>query len=365
MLMTTPDARTAKRAAAQALDDTRWSAVLARDAASDAAFVYAVATTNIYCRPTCPSRHPLRKNVRFFDRADDAERAGFTACKRCRPSQATSALATECAVVASACASLLHEDPAPSVAELAKRAGHDVSWLRRVFARHLGVSPQAWRQAHRRASLQQELSLEGNVSASIARAGIPSAARVYEASATWLGMTPGNFARGGAGRRVGLASARCELGWLAIAATEKGIAALAIADTRIDAEQPLRERLFAAEFIAADPALNALLDRAIASVREPALAQALPIDVRGTAFQCRVWSALMAIPAGTTTTYSALAAAMGQPTATRAVAKACADNPVALAIPCHRVVGVTGALTGYRWGVPRKRALLEKERRAR
>ena len=340
----------------------RWRAVAERTAAADGAFVFGVRTTGIYCRPSCPSRRANRVNIRFFPTCDDAEQAGFRACRRCHPRRATAA-GPLAAAVADACRRLAgtSEHGAVRLAELARAAGYSPAHFHRAFKRIVGLTPRAYAEAHRFRALRDELAAGHDVTASIAGAGFASPSRVYERKGTALGMTPGAFRRHGDAEAIRYATARTPLGWLLVAATERGVCAITLGDSRAALERDLRTQFAAARRVDANPELAAHVAKVIAYLEAPGSGLALPLDVRGTAFQHRVWQALRALPPGARTTYGDVAATIGAPNSVRAVARAIATNPAALAIPCHRVVAKTGALTGYRWGVKRKAALLDRE----
>ena len=324
-------------------DPARWAAVLRREAG--AAFVYAVSTTGVFCRPDCGSRRPLRRHVRFFDRPADALREGYRACKRCGPD----------ARIARLCAYLREHAAEPlRLLDLARRAGLSPSHLQRVFTRATGVSPRAFVKACRLRRFRTELR-RGSVLDALGQAGFASTSRAHGA----LGMTPRAYRREGAGEEIRYASAPSPLGRLVVAATSRGICAVNLGGgvAELRREFP-RARLRRDEGTLHD-ALRALL--AYVDGRQPRLD--LPMDVRATAFQARVWEALRAVPYGRTTTYAALARALGLPRAARAVARAVASNRLALLIPCHRVVRSDGGVGGFRWGTSRKRRLLQGERR--
>ena len=336
--------------------ETAWRQVMNRDA--EGAFFYAVATTGVFCRPECKSRQPLRENVRFFGTVEAARAAGFRACKRCKPDQPVGAKALDRVRAHIE----KNADRAVPLAELGRVAGLSPFTVQRLFKRKLGVSPLQYQRALRAGSLRSALKQGANVTEAIYEAGFGSSSRAYEGAA--LGMTPGRFAAGGKGERIGWAVLRSRFGWVVVGATERGLCWLALAGTAAEAETSLRAE-FPEATLRRDPALAGLVDAAIGQVAGKSDAgadEALALDLRGTAFQLRVWQALRAIPRGETRSYSQLAREMGEPKATRAVARACALNRVALVVPCHRVVGVSGSLTGYRWGVERKKALLEAEK---
>jgi AraC family transcriptional regulator of adaptative response/methylated-DNA-[protein]-cysteine methyltransferase len=345
-------------------DALRWQAVLAREPGpAGAPFLYAVTTQGVFCKPGCPSRAPLRRNTRFFADAPSAEAAGFRACRRCDPKGERAALHAE--AVAAACAMIESAETIPSLAALADRAGYARHHFLRLFRDITGVTPRSYAEGVRARRLQQSLAAGERVAEAVAGAGFGSESRVYEDTAKHLGMTPGAARRGGAGEVIRVARADSAMGPLLVGATDSGICFIGFAEPHDALEGDLRARFPKARL---EPAPEALAEsvRAIAAfIAEPSAALALPLDLRGTAFQRRVWEALVRIPLGETRSYSGLAAEMGQPSATRAVARACARNPVSLAVPCHRVVGAGGDLTGYRWGVPRKAALLAAEKRAR
>jgi AraC family transcriptional regulator, regulatory protein of adaptative response / methylated-DNA-[protein]-cysteine methyltransferase len=337
--------------------ETAWAQVVGRDAA--ARFVYAVTTTGVFCRPGCASRRPRRENVRFFASAREAEAAGFRACQRCRPTAWGNALDKVRGHIEA------HVDGPVRLKELGRVAGMSPFTVQRLFKQAMGVSPLEYQRALRAGRLRQALRQGASVTDAMYDAGFGSASRGYEGAG--LGMTPGRFAAGGRGERIGFTTARTPFGWMVVGATERGLCWLALAGTSAEAEASLRAE-FPAATLKRDASLRELVDAALAAVDGKAWAQKdtapqVPLDLRGTAFQLRVWQALREIPRGETRSYSELARELGEPKATRAVARACAMNRVAVVVPCHRVVGVSGSLTGYRWGVERKRALLEAERR--
>jgi len=347
-------------------DDARWRAVVARDEAAEGSFWFSVATTGVYCYPSCAARRPRRENVRFHATRADAERAGFRPCKRCRPDlpprrvRRAEAVERACRAIERA---LESGDQQPTLAALAADAGLSPHHFHRVFKAVAGVTPRAYAAARRAQRVRRGLRDGEGVTAAIHGAGYGSASRFYEQSDALLGMRPGAFAAGGAGVTVRWAVAPCWLGSVLVGATERGVAAILLGDGRGALARELRERLPRATLVEAerDSELARAVERVVALIEAPASGHALPLDVAGTAFQRRVWTALRQLPAGTTTTYGELARALGRPRASRAVARACAANPVAVAIPCHRVVAADGSPGGYRWGVDRKRALLERE----
>ncbi|MGA7857080.1 MAG: methylated-DNA--[protein]-cysteine S-methyltransferase [Terracidiphilus sp.] len=349
---------------AAALDqDTAWKQVLARDA--DAAFIYAVTTTGVFCRPGCGSRRPLRENVQFFGSAEAAQAAGYRACKRCISAGGGSLDKVRGGLDRARAHLEAHTDRPVRLAELGRVAGLSPFTVQRLFKQRLGVSPLQYQRALRAGNLRVALRKGGSVTDAIYAVGFGSSSRAYDGAP--LGMTPARFARGGKGERIGFTTARTPFGWMIVGATERGLCWLALGATSAEAEASLREEFPAAE-LRRDSSLRRLVDAALESVREGSdlgreNGQAEQLDLRGTVFQLRVWQALRKIPRGETRTYGQLAREMGIPTSTRAVARACATNRVALLVPCHRVVGASGSPTGYRWGVERKVALLEAERR--
>jgi AraC family transcriptional regulator of adaptative response/methylated-DNA-[protein]-cysteine methyltransferase len=350
-MSTTPDLRD---------DAARWEDVLARQADADGVFVYAVATTGVYCHPSCPSRRPRRENVVFFASGDAAVSAGYRPCQRCRPELPPPAV-RRAALVAEWCR-LLDGDPPASLSTLASHAGLSPHHVHKAFLAATGLTPQAWTRARRRDRLTDSLASGAGVAEAWVEAGYSSAGRFYEGDGASLGMTPRSASRGGDGVTLQVACRPCSLGLALVAATERGVCAILLGDDPAVLAADLRRRFPRAVERPSDAAFDALVDAAIAAVDEPRLAAALPIDIRGTAFQARVWQALRAIPLGQTITYGELASAIGSSTAVRAVAGACANNPIAVAVPCHRVIGRDGTLTGYRWGLARKQALLARER---
>ena len=341
------------------LDDTSWNLVANRLPAD---FLYGVATMGIFCRPGCPSPRPRRENVRYFASAPEAEAAGFRACRRCDPKGEREAIAR--AVVQDACATIEAEDGIPALETLAKRAGYSRFHFLRMFRDHTGVTPRSYAEGVRARRLQAALSHGTRVADAIQQAGFGSESRVYEDTGKLLGMTPGALRRGGAGEVIRTAFADCPFGRLLVGATDAGVCFLGFAEPDDALLGDLRRRFPRATVLADDTGLTSVLGAVLDFIAEPRAALSLPLDLRGTAFQLRVWEALRRIPPGETRTYGELAAMIGAPRAIRAVARSCATNPVSLAVPCHRVIGRDGDLTGYRWGVPRKRDLLARERAA-
>ncbi len=343
-------------------DAERWRAVAARDAALDGAFVYAVASTGVFCRPSCPSRRPRRDRVRFFDDAPAAIAAGFRACRRCRPE--SPALADpERRIVEAVCKAIAAaEEAIPTLDALAAAAGVSPHHLQRVFTRATGLSPRRYAEARRRERFTAGLRNGVPVTAALYDAGYGSSSRLYEKADAHLGMTPASYAKGGAGATIAFSLAASPLGRLLVAATERGVCAVCLGDDDDALEVELRRDFPAAEIRRDDGALSAHLSAVLGHLDGRLGRLDLPLDVRATAFQWQVWRALAAIPRGETRSYGAIAADLGRPAAARAVGRACGLNPVAVVIPCHRAVGGDGGLTGYRWGVERKRRLLDLEK---
>ena len=341
-------------------EEACWRAVVARDSASDGAFFYAVRTTGVYCRPSCPSRRPNRANVAFFASREAAERAGFRPCKRCRP-DATAPAAQQAATIAQACRTIESAEEEPSLAALAAAAGMSRFHFHRVFKAATGVTPKAYAAARRAEKLRHELTQSDTVTAAAYGAGFNSSGRFYAAAAPMLGMRPKAFRAGGKDAVIRFALGECSLGAILVAATERGVCAISLGDKPEALLRELEDRFPQAELVGGDRAFEALVAQVVGFVEHPGSWPGLPLDIRGTAFQQRVWAALARIPAGKTVSYQELARRIGAPQAVRAVAGACAANQLAVAIPCHRVVRNDGAISGYRWGVARKRALLARE----
>ena len=341
-------------------DDERWDAVVRRDPSADGVFYYSVRTTGVYCRPSCAARLARRENVRFHLACEDAEQAGFRACKRCRPN--APALAEQrTAAVAKACRLIEESDESLNLEALADAAGMSRFHFHRVFKSITGLTPKAYAAAHRAQKIRAQLARRGTVTEAIYGAGFNSNGRFYATSAQVLGMSPTRFRSGGEGEAIRFAVGECSLGSILVAATEKGVCAILLDDDPEALVHDLQDRFPRAELIGGDQRFEGLVAKVVGLVEAPALGLDLPLDVRGTAFQQRVWQALREIPAGSTVSYAEIAARIGSPKAVRAVAQACASNAIAVAIPCHRVVRNDGALSGYRWGVERKRVLLERE----
>lgn len=344
-------------------DAAAWRAVEKRDARHDGRFVYAVRSTMIYCRPSCPSRRPSRANVSFFDTPDGAERAGYRACLRCRPRNGDSPSASQEAIERARLYLDKHSERTVPLSELASTVGLSASHLQRSFKQHVGLSPKEYQDARRVRRFKSLLRGGDTVSRATYEAGFGSSSRVYERSDEMLGMTPAAFRRGGAGVRITYTIADAPVGRVLVATTDRGVCAVELGSTDADVERVLHADFPRATLERSDEPhgtwVRAVLDR----VRHPqrSSANSIPLDVDGTAFQLKVWKALQEIPAGERRSYREVAESIGQPNASRAVARACATNRVAVVIPCHRVVRGTGELAGYKWGLDRKRRLLREE----
>jgi AraC family transcriptional regulator of adaptative response/methylated-DNA-[protein]-cysteine methyltransferase len=347
--------------AAEEIAERRWRTVLERSPRPGDAFVYGVTTTGVFCRPGCASRRPLRENVVFYESVEAAHAAGLRACKRCRPEDGDAGV-PHAAAIARACRSIGEAETLPSLDALAAEAGLSRFHFHRVFRALVGVTPRAYAVACRRARLQGELREAPTVTVAAYRAGYNSSSRMYARAEAELGMAPGEFRAGAAGRSIRFAVAPCTLGFVLVAATEAGICAIELGDGPEQLEANLASRFPHARRERGDAAFDATVAAVIARIESPRnAAWDVPLDVAGTAFQQRVWQALREIPAGATATYGEIAAKIGAPRGARAVAAACAANALAVAVPCHRAVRAGGALSGYRWGVERKRELLRRE----
>ena len=342
-------------------DPQRWIAVTNRDTAADGRFVFGVRTTGVYCRPGCKSRRPRRENVVFFTSNEQAQRAGFRACRRCRPELPGAADAHRDSVLA-ACRTLETANPAPNLAELAAVAGLSPFHFQRVFKRIVGVSPKQLVAGLRTRRLRESLREQATVARAIQAAGFNSPGRAYDGIRSKLGMPPNVFRNGGAGERIRSTVFATDLGWVLLIAGDRGICQIEFGESAEALRKRVRECFPLADHVADERGMSRLAKAFAKLLSKPQTAPDLPLDIQGTAFQQRVWQALRRIPAGRTMTYSALAAAIGAPRAARAVGRACGQNRLAVAIPCHRAIGADGRLHGYRWGLDRKRRLLELER---
>jgi AraC family transcriptional regulator, regulatory protein of adaptative response / methylated-DNA-[protein]-cysteine methyltransferase len=354
--------QTASHLRPEMTDTARWHAVTARDHAADGQFVYAVSSTGIYCRPSCASRRPRRDRVAFFDTPDEAARAGYRPCRRCRPDERAGP-DPWIEKVRRACVYLANVEGHPSLATLAARVGGSPYHLQRSFKRIVGITPREYAEACRVQKVRSGLRGGRNVTHAVIDAGYGSSSRFYERAASNLGMTPSAYRRGGAGLEIGYTIVDSAAGRLLVAATDRGVCAVAMGSNDDRLMRSL-EREYPHASIARDSGrLAAWTAQILAHLAGRCPRLDLPLDIQATAFQWQVWQALAAIPYGATRTYSEVAAAIGKPSAVRAVARACATNPVAVAIPCHRVVPAAGGVGGYRWGASRKRMLLDAERR--
>ena len=351
---------TLPRSSAPTLDEARWAAVVARDGAFDGHFYYSVETTGIYCRPSCAARRPKRAHVRFHDTAAEAEAAGFRACKRCKPSQ-PSLVQLHAEKVAEACRLIEAAEDEPRLDALARAVGLSPYHFHRIFKTVLGVTPKAYATAHRNKRVREELSRSATVTEAIYGAGFNSNGRFYATSSEVLGMTPSQFRSGAPNSEIKFAIGDCSLGSVLVAASDKGVCAILFGDDAETLRNDLRKQFPRARIVGGDKVFGQLAAEVIAFVEAPRIGLDLPLDVQGTAFQHRVWDALRRIPTGSTASYAEIAKAIGSPKSVRAVARACASNRIAVAIPCHRVIGSDGSLTGYRGGIERKRTLLAKE----
>jgi AraC family transcriptional regulator of adaptative response/methylated-DNA-[protein]-cysteine methyltransferase len=345
-----------------AVTDARWAAVVARDRRADGTFFYAVVTTGVYCRPSCASRRANPKNVRFHSTRAEAEAAGFRPCKRCKPDRPPDRR-SHAAMVAEICRTIEAAEEPLSLAALAARAGLSPYHFHRVFKAATGLTPRGYAAARRSQRVRDELEKRSKtVTDAIYDAGFNSGGRFYEASGQLLGMTPTDYRAGGAGARIHFAVGECSLGSILVARSAKGVCAILLGDNPDALVRDLQDRFPRASLVGGDAGFERTVATVIGFVEAPALGLDLPLDVRGTAFQRRVWQALREIPTGSTTSYTEIATRIGAPNGARAVAQACGANALAVAIPCHRVVRTDGAVSGYRWGVARKQKLLDRER---
>jgi AraC family transcriptional regulator of adaptative response/methylated-DNA-[protein]-cysteine methyltransferase len=341
-------------------DEQRWRAVVERNPRAAGEFFYSVRTTGVFCRPTCGARRPLRNNVAFHSTAEDARAGGFRPCRRCRPDEAP--LSREWAdAVARACRTIEQSADAPPVAALANGAAMSSSHFSRVFKQVTGLTPKAYAQSVRASRLRNELQGGGSIADAVYGAGFGSSSTFYAEADRILGMTPSSYRSGGAGVTVLFGVGRCSLGSILVAATERGVCAVLLGDDDGELAAELRRRFPRADLTPGDAEFEGWMSEVVALVEDPSGVVELPLDIRGTAFQHLVWQALRAIPPGSTASYAEVAAQIGRPRAVRAVAGACAANNLAVVIPCHRVVRSDNGISGYRWGVERKRELLRRE----
>lgn len=343
--------------------DRQWQAVLARNVNEDGKFVFAVSSTGIYCRPSCPSKRPRRENVTFFRKTDEAEKAGYRACLRCRPKAAGGNPQTE--TVKAVCRYIeQHLDEPITLSRLGKEFGQSPFHLQRTFKALLGITPRAYADSCRLNQLKSQLRAGHSVTRAMYDAGYSSSSRLYERTASQLGMTPDKYRRGAIAAPIRYTITGSPLGRLLVAATDKGICAIQFADSDDELEHGLKHEFPFAVRRRDDQFMHAWKQSLLQQMRGQKLNRSLPLDIQATAFQRRVWTYLQSIPFGATRSYGQVAKAIGRPTASRAVARACAANPVAVAIPCHRIVREDGDMGGYRWGIERKKALLAMERGA-
>ena len=346
--------------ATQAKHDPRWASVVTRDSAMDGKFYYAVKTTGVYCKPSCAARQPRPENVSFHTTREDAEQAGFRPCKRCQPDQPP-LTEQHAATITAVCRLIEQSENTPSLDELAAHAGLSSYYFHRVFKAITGLTPKGYAAAHRAKRLRSGLEDGHSVTAAIYDAGYNSSSRFYEEADQLLGMTPTSYRAGGAKTSIRFAIGECSLGAILVASSERGVCTILLGDDADALARDLQDRFPHSNLSGGDREYEQLVAKVVGFIEAPALGLDLPLDVRGTAFQQRVWQALREIPVGATASYGEIANRIGIPNAARAVGRACAANALAVAIPCHRVVRFDGALSGYRWGVERKRTLLERE----
>ena len=341
-------------------DDPRWARIVARDKTADGHLWYSVSTTGVYCRPSCPSRTANPKNVQLYDTLESAKATGFRPCKRCNP-DGPSIECENAALVAKACRIIEESEEEPSLENLAETVGRSPGYFHRIFKAATGVTPKEYAAAHRSKRVREGLASGNSVTEAIYDAGFNSSGRFYEKSTDMLGMTPSQYRAGGTNEEIKFAVGQTSLGAILVASSKKGVAAILLGNDPDELVRNLQDRFPKAHLIGADRNYEALVARVVAFVEKPGIGLSLPLDVRGTAFQQRVWRALHEIPVGETVSYAEIARRIGCPKAVRAVAGACAENKLAVAIPCHRVVRIDGSLSGYAWGVERKRILLDRE----
>jgi AraC family transcriptional regulator, regulatory protein of adaptative response / methylated-DNA-[protein]-cysteine methyltransferase len=358
--MTTIPANKNTRSPPPVGDDPRWARIAARDSTADGHLWYSVVTPGVYCRPSCPSRLANPKNVQLHDTLEAARATGFRPCKRCNP-DGPSSDCKKAAIVAQACRLIEQSEDEPSLTELAAAVGRGSRYFHHLFKSTMGLTPKDYATAHRAAKVRKGLANGNTVTEAIYAAGFNSSGRFYEKSTDMLGMTPTQYRAGGADENIRFAVGQSSLGAILVASSKKGVASILLGNNPDELVRELQDRFPNANLIGADKDYEALVARVVGFVEAPVLGLDLPLDVRGTAFQQRVWQALKEIPAGKTASYADIARRIGSPKSVRAVARACAANNLAVAIPCHRVVRTDGSLSGYAWGVERKRALIVKE----
>ena len=341
-------------------NDPRWARIVARDRTADGHFWYSVATTGVYCRPSCASRIPNPENVHLHDSLESARATGCRPCKRCNP-DGPSIHATHATLIAKACRMISESEEEPSLGELAARVGRSPSHFHRLFKAGTGLTPKEYAAAQRAKKVRHGLASGNTVTGAIYDAGFNSSGRFYEQSTDMLGMTPSRYRAGGANEDIRFAMGQSSLGAILVASSAKGVAAILMGDDPVELVRDLQDRFPKARLIGGDDDYEALVAQVVGFIESPRLGLDLPLDIRGTAFQRRVWQALRKISAGETVSYAEIARRIRSPKSVRAVANACAANNLAVAIPCHRVVRNDGDLSGYAWGVERKRELIRKE----
>ena len=349
-----------KKSPMSVAEDPRWARILIRDKTADGHLWYSVATTGVYCRPSCPSRTANPKNVQLHDTLESARATGFRSCKRCNP-DGRSLECENAALVAKACRLIEDREEEPSLNDLADAVGRSASYFHRMFKAATGLTPKDYGAAHRAAKVRQGLESGNSVTEAMYDAGFNSSGRFYAKSTDMLGMTPTQYRAGGSNEKILFAVGQTSLGAILVASSKKGVASILLGDDPDKLVRDLQDRFPKAQLIGADRDYEALVARVVGFIETPGLGLDLPLDVRGTAFQQRVWQALQQIPVGQTVSYADIAQRIGSPKSVRAVAGACAANLLAVAIPCHRVVRNDGSLSGYAWGVERKRLLLDRE----
>lgn len=341
-------------------EDACWTAILERDTHAAEAFLFGVLTTGIFCRPTCPARRPKRENLRLFADAGAARKAGFRPCKRCRPEQA-GGMSAETRIVREACKRIDEAEELPRVEELAAAAGVSPTHMNRLFRKVTGVTPKAYMAGLKAGRVRNALPEAASVTEALYEAGYGSSSRFYEEAGDVLGMSPRDYKAGGKGAMIQYAFGHSWLGLTLVAATGRGICAILFGDSEDGLRDELAGIFHSADLRPGDEKFSRRLAEALAAIEQPELARHLPLDIRGTVFQRRIWAALRDIPVGSTASYKEIAERIGEPKAVRAVARACAANKLAVAVPCHRVVRSDGGISGYRWGTGRKRKLLDRE----